>query len=1426
MSKKHLETAAPQKGLVQDVHPINQPDGTYRFALNAVHISEQGEQGFLSIEKGNTACYEIPDGYYVIGSVPMINNKVILFLVSDDNEHSEIGIGDANCIYTTVINSDCLGFTKEEQIQGTFSIVNGCETMVYFKSPKILAINLTNVDQYLLAGYTQTTANADGEGWDCDLFKQFPGYDRPILTEVNVSNSGGNLPLGTYHIVTAYIDNEGNSPGWLDFTNPIPVVDESFSGTFKNIDGGFNSDIPTTSKSISFSYSNIDTSYSYLRIGLVASNDGVRTGYLITDLPITSSSVSGTIASIDIEEEIPLTELVISPVVYEEAETVTQINNRLVYANLKGKDVDHSAFQQAVNDIKVTWFADERGMKTMPSDNYKHSDEFVFNRGYMRDEVYALGIVFMFNDGYISPAYHIPGRPQDTGRGDYFVGNVLPANYEPNTHNRLVPTAGWDSTTYTVVASTSPASGEVYVGDVEHLGLTVGDTVERWEVFNTGISQTSTDHYSEGELAYWESTLDYPDTLDCNGVRVFPTGKIRHHKIPDTTLIDHCNTTSTFPIGLKVFNINVPAEYEDSVTGFMIVRVKRDDSNSTVVDKGLITNSLVKSSTTIFQPYPYNLNRDYGDIGAAEVDLNYHCIHTPKLKFYRESIGANYLKFEKIVRGVINYQISNLLIAPQRFVSSCELFDASNIPAESNTNRNIVEQIFMDTDTNGVSLGSYTFDNTEQQEVFAVGLDSPSIDLIGTGGLIVGDLQGTTESSVYFYYGGVKRLLPQQYGQVNTLSYIPTDNSFTLYGGAGDSKEIFGGDTFISEMIFRRTSRISAYVPCNHDEGLTLSDYADRHVITVVCESTINCGYRNEGDLDTEVYYPKTYPDDVERFAELELWTSDDTTDTDNRLLDVIPNYYEINPDFVQENDLRIYPSLPTTFDYCSTCFEEFKTRIIYSEVKTNEQNNDAFRVFLPNNYRDLTLNKGSIKNLFNQDDKLYAQLEGTTVMLPTNPQILATDTAEIYLGNAGFLQIEPVELKMSKEGYIGTNSQWGTCTSEFGTLFISYDKIFLIQEGLQEISMLGMRQFFQDNKLIFGDSFRELLLSLSSSSTLEFPYLDNPANPHGVGYTVCWDRTKSRFIIHKRDYKILFGLGSADEPIGYWGTKNTAITYIPGSIVYNTETGWFEQAGTPITNGGITIQPFSELEFSDTTLFENKSFTISFDPSANQWISFHSYLPNYVFNTYDKWYSFSTEHLGSIYKHNEGLFQNYYDAYQDHIIELVIPSNPQLSSVTRSIEFVSEAKKFNSTYNQWVDVPFSTFNRVWLYNTNQSSDILDVVVANNNPDPFISSTYIDGQVILFKAEKTWRFNRFYNTVIDTSIPFTTTNWTDIDSSYYIDKLPNPLAHGTVSMYERAKFRDKFVVLRLIRSRETDDTLGDLNLFTQYIIDNKKYSIR
>ena len=55
------------------------PEGTYIYALNMVNKSE-GAVGELQDEVGNEACYTIPEGYELMGTIETPKKKTFLLL--------------------------------------------------------------------------------------------------------------------------------------------------------------------------------------------------------------------------------------------------------------------------------------------------------------------------------------------------------------------------------------------------------------------------------------------------------------------------------------------------------------------------------------------------------------------------------------------------------------------------------------------------------------------------------------------------------------------------------------------------------------------------------------------------------------------------------------------------------------------------------------------------------------------------------------------------------------------------------------------------------------------------------------------------------------------------------------------------------------------------------------------------------------------------------------------------------------------------------------------------------------------------------------------------------------------------------------------------------------------------------------------------
>lgn len=137
------------KGINQDSHPKFQPEGTYRFALNAVLETELGEMPSISNELGNSlTATDYPSGKTIIGHTPTDNEDIILLLYDPLGDH-EIGVFDPLAkSYTSIATGSCLNFSDKYPVNVLFRIRNGCERVIYFTD---------NYNPYRVANLTDTS---------------------------------------------------------------------------------------------------------------------------------------------------------------------------------------------------------------------------------------------------------------------------------------------------------------------------------------------------------------------------------------------------------------------------------------------------------------------------------------------------------------------------------------------------------------------------------------------------------------------------------------------------------------------------------------------------------------------------------------------------------------------------------------------------------------------------------------------------------------------------------------------------------------------------------------------------------------------------------------------------------------------------------------------------------------------------------------------------------------------------------------------------------------------------------------------------------------------------------------------------------------------------------------------------------------------
>jgi len=1458
-------TQLPGK-LITDTSYNNQPAGSHRFALNAINETISGDKGFISNEKGSSDCLELND-YKVIGSISLLDNENILFLAKEDGSNSKIALQN-NCFLTPIVEDPCLNFSTKHPITGISKIRKGCNRVIYFRdsfnSDRSIDIDVILKNPFDNIYYDGT--------WKCKLFKLSMEFEYPCLTYIKTNNSGGNLKLGTYQFSVALGDSNLNFTHPLSVTQPIPIISGQLYTNNNALEGGEASKEINTTKSINISISNLDTDFQYIKLYAIESIDNVVTAYEIETLPINDTVINYTYSGIDYSASTIVDIAIINniPAIYDNSKSMEQHDQRLIRGNLKEKQISNNIWQQAANAIKVRYVT--KPIKHVNNNDVFSGDYYADTRSYMRDEVYALSISGVFSNGSTTAEFHIPGRNIDKD----WNNNPLPSNSDPQglfgskIHNRKAPINGWDSTEYIVKdVVTYPvisgglqnwngvklnenigdpfytlATNEVNIEDCRPLNKEAGDTIKRWELFNTAyVTETNTvndTYYTKGQLAYWESTYDYPDIIDCKEKRVFPEGKIRHHKMPDSTLEKHhvnaAGNEYILPLGLD-FDISdfktylqanlSSAEYDD-IVGYKISRSKRDKGNKSVIDKGIsfrmvemnydfnIDGEFLPNEQYLFQTSFFNknaeVNRNSSEIrfrqfdnavlgsvtdilphedtwesdpeavqgGVLKHSYNYMHILNPKSQYLNDNT-FNYIKAEREIYNKIEAWGDALSWDDDKSRASFWVKFTTSVnniykgtPMPNFTNRIKFNNTLLEANEQKVFDERTVINNTQQFMQLAKLDNFPDISGEGVAyGGSPGHTGGSQWSSQFnysnsaisnqfanAYYIALKNYIPSQYGQLNNLTYYPINTCLLTT----DTFTLFGGDIFISEHTFRKTYIDSTFIDLDEKTWWTTQ-------ISYFVESEINCKLRHQSYPPTEEswYYPYHGTTNDKIFEvmfkcdEVKIGSDDEGTIIGQYVLgNYCFNQFNYNISYSREQELKPNFGLPLTYDYCSNCANEFPYRIVYSEKSYQEDLVDNFKIFPANNYRDLSPNTGEIYNVFRESDQLYIRTTQSCWYIPSKYQELQTGNDAVFIGTGEFLSLPPKELTSVVNGYNGGQTSLDLVTNEYGAFYADTSSgiVFQLKGGQQKSIIEGNRLWFENN-LPFN------LLN----HTNQFSLLDSPTDTNGIGLIGVYDATHRRYILTKKDYYPIY----------------------PDSTVYNSiDNEWYIIINDTVI--GVTDA------YNSPDYFENKSWTISYSLDNNAWVSWHSYLPNFMYSTRNYYYSTINSNT-KLQQHLVGNFTTYYGTKYPHIIEYINTENILQTKINDTIQYFNTVSEYDSTRKYWKEIPTSTFTNGMFYNDTQNTGLVDIQIKNSL-DPFSSvlNTFDASEIYAEKTETSWSISKFRDMVNQTNPtqPIFTSNWDDLKTQYFIDKLPNMnVINYLKSQFEMEPLRDNYIACRL-----------------------------
>ena len=397
-------------GLSTDTSLVSQPEGTTRFVLNGVNETPEGDLGFISIEESNRASYNLPTGFIPLGYLYVGNEEKLLFCCSSSG-NSLIALLDKGdnlrILVDDTLQASKLGFKITTQIEASYRLRRGCERTVYWIDPK---------PRFLIIEKLEEFKDEFGD-WSIPKFNLFKTLEKiPSFTNIEVLNSGGNTLPGSYNVSIRFLDENLNPTEFITSSEIIRIYKDSIESPYSEIEGSTMLEtayyLPeTTSKAIKIEVGNLDTTFPFYQLAFTEATSG--TGQ-ISDTKITAEIPVGITTFVytgtNFETTATQEELIMFSNNIDSASSLLQVENRLLLGDVKGKPVNLCSLQKYASKITADCITKSVILNQVEGANAKNPTANIEGIGYMPGEIYSFGIVYVFEGGDVSPAYHIPGK--------------------------------------------------------------------------------------------------------------------------------------------------------------------------------------------------------------------------------------------------------------------------------------------------------------------------------------------------------------------------------------------------------------------------------------------------------------------------------------------------------------------------------------------------------------------------------------------------------------------------------------------------------------------------------------------------------------------------------------------------------------------------------------------------------------------------------------------------------------------------------------------------------------------------------------------------------------------------------------------------------------------------------------------------------
>ena len=250
---------------------------------------------------------------------------------------------------------------------------------------------------------------------DTSLYKRVTSIPKIVY---NGTYSGGNVKVGNYYFYFKLADADGNE---TDFVGESGLVSVFIGSTPENIHTGQKNE--NSHKNISFTISNLDNSYSYLIIYYSRSSAeadlNAITEYVKIEKHFTINNAgicNAVITGFEDITQITAADININYNIVDSAKAQAVCQNMLFLGNVHKPEIPYKELQ----DLSLHFLPYVKNEKYECDINYEYSvnspslgyydTKFIYEKtGYWGNEFYRFGIVYILNNGDLTPVFNIRG---------------------------------------------------------------------------------------------------------------------------------------------------------------------------------------------------------------------------------------------------------------------------------------------------------------------------------------------------------------------------------------------------------------------------------------------------------------------------------------------------------------------------------------------------------------------------------------------------------------------------------------------------------------------------------------------------------------------------------------------------------------------------------------------------------------------------------------------------------------------------------------------------------------------------------------------------------------------------------------------------------------------------------------------------------